>query len=84
MAGIFNGMPPPAPFATNAEPSRLATNWTKWLASFDIYFTATEITDPARKKALILHCGGEGLQDIFNTLTVAAADENNDVFKLLH
>ena len=79
-AGLLN-VSTPAPFATNTEPSRLATTWTKWLTSFDIYITAAGIKDAARKKALLLHCVGEGLQDIFATLTVAAADDDNDEFK---
>ena len=79
-AGLLN-VSTPAPFPINTEPSRLATTWTKWLTSFDIYITAAGITDAARKKALLLHCGGEGLQEIFSTLTIEAADANNDDFK---
>ena len=80
MAGLLNVATPP-PFATNTDASRLAAAWTKWKAGLDIYITAAGVTEPARKKALLLHCGGEGLREIFETLTVPAADADNDDFK---
>ena len=74
-------VPPPPPFPANVEPSRLATTWSKWKEGFDIYITASGFTDAEQKKALLLHCGGEGIRTIFNTLTVAVATQQNDVFK---
>ena len=80
MAGLLN-VATPLPFPTNTDASRLAATWTKWKTGFDIYITASGVADTAQKKALLLHCGGEGLREIFETLTVDAADENNDEFK---
>ena len=80
MAGLLN-VTTPLPFATNTDASRLATTWNKWKTGFDIYITAAGITDNAQKKALLLHCGGEGIQEIFATLTIDAADADNSEFK---
>ena len=80
MAATLN-VSTPQPFAINTDPSRLATAWTKWKAGFDIYITAAGIANANQKKALLLHCGGEGIQTIFETLTIAPATDDADVFK---
>jgi bisphosphoglycerate-dependent phosphoglycerate mutase len=80
MAGNLNVSGPP-PFSTDIDPSRLSTAWTKWLGAFDIYITATGVTDANQKTALLLHCGGDGIQTIHSTLTIAAATNEVDVFK---
>ena len=71
----------PTPFQVNTDPSRLATAWTKWKAGFDIYIAAAGINEASQKKALLLHCGGEGIQTIFETLTIEAPTDDIDVFK---
>ena len=68
MAGLLN-VATPLPFATNTDASRLAAAWTKWKTGLDIYISAAGVTQTAQKKALLLHCGGEGLLEIFETLT---------------
>ena len=42
----------------------------KWTKRLDLLFTAIDITDAKRKKAILLHYGGEELSDIFETLTI--------------
>ena len=67
----------PAPFPTNTDPPRIGNVWQKWKKGFDTYLIAGGITDPEQKKALLLHCGGEDLREIFDTLTVATTEEGD-------
>jgi len=43
------------------EPS----NWEKWKRSIMIYIVSQNITKDSQKQAIILHKGGQELQDIF-------------------
>eukprot|EP00112_Aurelia_sp_Birch-Aquarium-sp1_P017759 Seg4154.4 transcript_id=Seg4154.4/GoldUCD/mRNA.D3Y31 product="hypothetical protein" protein_id=Seg4154.4/GoldUCD/D3Y31 len=38
----------------------LATRWKNWIADFDMFITASGITDPKRKRALLLYQAGPG------------------------
>ena len=58
-------------FDTKGDPSSLWSRWKKWKRGFELYLVARGNTSAAQKRALLLHCGGLGLQDIFFTLTVA-------------
>ena len=58
----------PRTFNANADSSKLCELWAKWMSGFKIYLIAANITDDARKRALLLHCGGSSLQDLFETL----------------
>ena len=57
----------------------LAIDWKKWSSRLDQFFVGYAITEPPRKKALLLTFGGEGLCDLVDSLpqdkfTVTAAD----------
>jgi len=68
------------PFSVDLAPSTLAARWT---TRFENLMTAMNVTDPARKKAMLLHLVGERVYDIYDGLIVpdvpADADpaENN-------
>ena len=53
------------PFDPTGEPSVIAAKWERWKKSFNFYTAALANVNDARKKALLLHCGGQDLQDIF-------------------
>jgi len=42
-----------------------ASNWEKWKRSIQIYILAKNISNDAQKQAILLHRGGQKLQDIF-------------------
>ncbi|XP_038060004.1 uncharacterized protein K02A2.6-like [Patiria miniata] len=42
--------------------------WKKWLRSFELYVTGKGVTDVEQRKALLLHCAGVAVQDIFYSL----------------
>jgi len=49
----------------------VSQRWKRWSDGFDNLMTAMNITDNARKKALLLHLAGEAVYDIFHGLVVA-------------
>ena len=66
-----SGLPP---FDTETDPGSVGPRWTKWVARFENYTTAMNITADARLKALLLHIAGERVHDIYDTL--AGADDD--------
>ena len=69
----------PTVFRAQGDPTSLGTRWKKWKKGFDLYLVAAAITDSTQKRALLLHCGGEELQEIFDTLK--PSDTEPDVYK---
>ena len=69
---------PPATFDAVGDPSSMGQRWKKYRDGFVLYFKAAGITDPEQKKSLLLHCGGESLQDVFSTLPDPPAPVAND------
>jgi len=45
--------------------TNIGSRWKMWKKTFDVYLIAASGT---RKNALLLHCGGEEVQEIYNTL----------------
>jgi len=58
------------PFSVDLAPSTLAVRWTRWTTRFENFMTAMNVTDPVRKKAMLLHLVGEGVYDIYDGLVV--------------
>ena len=50
--------------------------WEKWKRSFDYFAIGKGVTDSRRKRALLLHCAGPQVQDIFDTLPDKGDDRN--------
>ena len=47
----------------------LGPRWRKWKKSFEYFLTAKAVANVAQKKALLLHCAGPEVQELFETLT---------------
>ena len=62
-------LPAVAPFSVSSEYTTLGQLWKKWVQSLEFYLAASNITDSARKRAVLLHLAGLEVQDIFLTLT---------------
>ncbi|KAK7105707.1 hypothetical protein V1264_012941 [Littorina saxatilis] len=60
-------------FDPKGEPSQVAARWQKWQRGFEIYLTALGDTTDVQKRALLLHCVGAEVQDIFHTFSQAQA-----------
>ena len=57
------------PFQPRCDPTNTSARWTQWLERFTIYLLATNITDDAQKRALLLYQAGAEVHEIFKTLT---------------
>ena len=68
-------MPNIAPFDPHSDPTSLSTRWNKWVRRFQDAMIGFDITSEKRQRALLLHFGGEELQDIFDTLDGTGSDE---------
>lgn len=56
-------------FNTNEDQSAIYPRWKRWLRSFELMLQSQNIVDEVkRKQAMLLHCGGLELQDIFYTI----------------
>ena len=60
---------PPLPFFDPyPDPSSIGQCWKLWKRCFETYITALGISNPTRKRALLLYRSGPATQDIFDTL----------------
>ena len=67
MAVCLSGLPGLPAFGAVDEPATLAQRWTTWKAEFELYVTASGISDATQKRALLLHLAEPRVRDIFNT-----------------
>ncbi|KAL9988936.1 hypothetical protein ACROYT_G003432 [Oculina patagonica] len=65
------------PFDCRGDSASVGPRWRRWRKAFQFYVDRG-ITEAARKKALLLHCAGMEVQDIFETLTDPGAPEGED------
>ncbi|XP_073979879.1 uncharacterized protein [Rhodnius prolixus] len=50
------------------EKPDIGNQWQRWKRAFQIFIDAKGITEPGRQKALLLHCAGMAVQDIYFSL----------------
>jgi transposase InsO family protein len=55
-------------FDLSGDPNELNDTWVKWKRGFDFYLRSRAIKDEDQKKALLFHCGGMALQELYFTL----------------
>lgn len=73
-----------ASFDCKSDIGNIGQRWKRWVRSFTFFMDARGDANAQKKKSLLLHCAGEDVQDIFETLTVPArpSDETPvDVFE---
>lgn len=58
----------PASFNAKSGPTSLGSRWTKWVSGFNTYLLAAGVANDEQKRALLLHCAGESVQEIFDAL----------------
>ena len=71
------------PFDCRGDSTSVGPRWRRWRKSFQFYVDGRGITAAARRKALLLHCAGMEVQEIFETLTDPGVPEgeDDDVYK---
>ena len=58
------------------EDQTSSIHWKKWLQCFENFLVALDIKDDTRKRAMLLHYAGDGVQDIFDTLSDTGEAKN--------
>ena len=66
MSVCLSGLPGLPSFDAVGEPATLAQRWLTWKEEFELYVTASGISDSTQKRALLLHLVGPKVRDIFN------------------
>jgi hypothetical protein len=59
---------PPTAFSPHGDISSVSDRWSSWLRRFETYTVASGVKDDKQKRALLLHCAGEEVQTVFETL----------------
>lgn len=67
-------------FDPNAEPSQLNQSWKRWHRSFELFAVGKGVSNPEQRKALLLHCAGPEVQDIYYTLNEVRAEQEDSVY----
>ena len=73
MAVCLSGLPGFPAFDVFSEPATLAQRWLTQKEEFELYATASGISDPTQKRALLLHPAGPKVRDVFNNSIPAEA-----------
>ena len=58
----------PAAFDTKGDLSQVSVQLQRWKCGFEYYLAARGNSEDGQKRALLLHCAGLDVQDIFETL----------------
>ena len=56
------------PFDCKGEATAMAPRWKKWRKSFEYFVVGKGVRDDEQKKALLLHCAGTDVQELYDTL----------------
>ena len=84
MAVCLSGLPGYPAFDAVGESATLAQRRLTWKEEFELYVTASGISDPTQKKALLLHLGGPKVRDVLNnSIPVEARGESKDYKKAM-
>ena len=59
----------------------LATKWNNWQSDFDMYLTASGVTDPTRKRSLLLYQAGPRVREIFKQIPDTGTSADYDTAK---
>ena len=70
-------------FDPDMDPTSVGSRFRKYVERFKVYALAMNIKDKARKRALFLHCAGQKVQDIFDTLEDTGEDFETAAEKLM-
>ena len=58
-----------SPFDCKGNPTRVGPRWRGWKRPFEFFLEAKGVKKDFQRKALLFHCAGQDVQDIFDTLT---------------
>lgn len=55
-------------------------SWKRWHRSFELFAVGKGVSNPEQRKALLLHCAGPEIQDIYYTLNEVRAEQEDSVY----
>ena len=74
-------------FDCKGDITSVSPRWKRWKKSFEFFVDGKGVTNTKQKRALLLHCAGPDVQEIFETLPIIEAsreiDEYNAALKML-
>ena len=79
---VLSGLCGVQPFKVGADATSVGQRWERWKSSFELYVAASGITCDTQKRALLLHCAGSEVQDVFNTMTDTGTKYEDALSKL--
>ena len=66
-------------FDCKGDVTSVSPRWKRWKKSFEFFVDGKGVTSVKQKRALLLHCAGTDVQEIFETLpTIEAGEELNE------
>lgn len=72
------------PFLCKSMGNELGEKWQQWLRHFKLMIEIKQISDATMKKALLLYCAGQQVQEVYDALPTDEGDDTDDtgdVFK---
>ena len=64
----MSGLLAPGAFDIYSNPNNLAERWTEWIKRLTTFVLAKGITDASRAEALLLHCAGIDVHNLYDTI----------------
>ena len=68
-------------FNPHGDPAQIAQSWTRWLRSFELFAEGKGVKNPNQKRALLLHCTGQEVQDIFFAIPDGDEESTQDAYE---
>ena len=79
---VLSGLCGLQPVKVGADATSVGQRRDQWKSSFELYVAASGITCDSQKRALLLHCAGSEVQDIFNSMTDTGTKYKDALSKL--
>lgn len=72
-------------FDCTGDPTSVGVRWEKWKRAVELFLLASNINNPVKQKATLLHCRGLALQEIYYNLpgssTETSSEETANVYQ---
>ena len=81
-AAVLSGLNGVQHFKVGTDTSSVAQRWSRWVSSFELFVNASGVSNDGQKRALLLHCAGSEVQDIFETLSDTGTTYTDALTKL--
>ena len=66
------------PFDCKGDPTSVGPRWKRWKKSFEYFIEAKGVKKDSQRKALLLHCAGQDVQDVYSTIFDDEDEESDE------